>query len=154
MMAAKRQTIALSGGFHPPRKDHIAMIIDASKIGDVVIILNSDEWCARHHWSGRLFSSYANREGILRQIPGVVDVIPAEDADDTVCKTLAELNPDFFGNGGSRDMSNTPEVQLCKELGIGMMWYLGDTKDEKVLQKAESYLNIAIARVYHGEDAE
>jgi len=31
------------------------------------------------------------------------------------------------------------------------MWYLGDTTDEKVLQKADAYLNIAIAKVYHGE---
>ena len=46
-------------------------------------------------------------------------------------------------------MTNTPEVQLCKELGIGMMWYLGDTKDEKVLQKAESYLTIAIQETYN-----
>jgi len=150
-MDTKRPIIALSGGFNPSRKNHIAMILDASKIGDVVIILNSDEWCTRHSWNNQLFSKYENREAILRLIPGVVDVIPVDDSDDTVCSTLKELKPDFFGNGGSRDISNTPEVQLCKDLGIGMMWYLGDTTDEKVLQKADSYLSIAIARVYHGE---
>jgi glycerol-3-phosphate cytidylyltransferase-like family protein len=150
-MDTKRPIIALSGGFNPARKNHVAMILDASKIGDVVIILNSDDWCKRHSWNNQLFSKYENREAILRCIPGVVEIIPAEDADDTVCKTLGDLKPDYFGNGGSRDMSNTPEVQLCKELGIGMMWYLGDTTDEKVLQKAEAYLNIAIAKVYHGE---
>ena len=96
-----------------------------------------------------MFAKYDNRASVLSKIPGVVKIIPADDADDTVCKTLAELKPDFFGNGGSRDMTNTPEVQLCKELGIGMMWYLGDTKDEKVLQKAESYLNIAIQETYN-----
>jgi len=127
------------------------MILDASKLGDVVIILNSDEWCARHSWNGQVFSKYENRAGVLGNIPGVVKVIPADDSDDTVCKTLAELKPDYFGNGGSRDMTNTPEVQLCKELGIGMMWYLGDTTDEKTLQKADSCLSIAIAKVYHGE---
>ena len=150
-MSKKKNIIALSGGFNPARKSHVAMILDASKIGDVVIILNSDEWCKRHSWNRQLFSKYENREAVLREIPGVVDVIPADDADDTVCDTLRKLKPDFFGNGGSRNMSNTPEVQLCKELGIGMMWYLGDTTDEKVLQKAESCLNIAIARVYHGD---
>ena len=150
-MANKKQVIALSGGFNPARKNHIAMILDASKIGDVVIILNSDEWCKKNSWNGQLFSRYENREAILRSIPGVVDVVPAEDSDGTVCKTLKELKPDFFGNGGSRNMDNTPEVQLCKELGIGMMWYLGDTTDEKVLQKADACLNIAIAKVYHNE---
>jgi D-beta-D-heptose 7-phosphate kinase/D-beta-D-heptose 1-phosphate adenosyltransferase len=150
-METKRPVIALSGGFNPARKNHIAMILDASKIGDVVIILNSDEWCTRRSWNNQLFSKYENREGVLQHIPGVIDVIPADDADDTVCRTLAKLKPDFFGNGGSRDMSNTPEVQLCKEMGIGMMWYLGDTTDEKVLQKADACLSIAIAKVYHGE---
>ena len=150
-MANKKQVIALSGGFNPARKNHIAMILDASKIGDVVIILNSNEWCKKNSWNGQLFSRYENREAILRSIPGVVDVVPAEDSDGTVCKTLKELKPDFFGNGGSRNMDNTPEVQLCKELGIGMMWYLGDTTDEKVLQKADACLNIAIAKVYHNE---
>lgn len=149
-METKQPVIALSGGFHPPRKNHIAMIIDASKIGDVVIILNSDDWCARNSWNGKVFSKYENRAAVLSEIPGVIKVMPADDSDDTVCKTLAELKPDYFGNGGSRDMSNTPEVQLCKELGIGMMWYLGDTTDEKTLQKADTYLNIALAKVYHG----
>ena len=150
-METKRPIIALSGGFNPARKNHIAMILDASKIGDFVIILNSDEWCTRHAYPLPLYSKYENRAAILRKIPGVVDVIPAEDSDDTVCSTLAELCPDYFGNGGSRDVSNTPEVQLCKELGIGMMWYLGDTTDEKTLQKADTYLNIAIAQIYHGD---
>ena len=148
-MKQERQVIALSGGFDPPRKDHIAMILDASQIGDVVIILNSDDWCSRHRWNNKVFAKYENRASVLSKIPGVVKVVPADDADDTVCKTLAELKPDFFGNGGSRDMTNTPEVQLCKELGIGMMWYLGDTKDEKVLQKADSYLKIAIEETYN-----
>ena len=147
----KRPVIALSGGFNPARKNHIAMILDASKIGDVVIILNSDDWCIRRSWSKQLFSPYENRAGVLSHIPGVIDIIPADDDDDTVCKTLMALKPDFFGNGGSRDVSNTPEVQLCKKLGIGMMWYLGDTKDERVLQEAEACLSIARAKVYHGE---
>lgn len=150
-MKEKRPIIALSGGFDPPRKNHIAMILDASQIGDVVIILNSNEWCSHHHWNGKFFSDYESRKGVLGHIPGVVDVIPADDADGTVCSTLRGLMPDYFGNGGSRDMTNTPEVQLCKELGIGMMWYLGDTTDEKTLQKAETYLTIAINKVYHND---
>jgi len=145
----EKTVIALSGGFNPARKSQIAMILDAAKIGDVVIILNSDEWCKRHSFNGQLFSSYENREAILRQIPGVVDVIPAEDADNTVCKTLRDLEPDYFGNGGLRDVSNTPEVKLCRELGIGTMWYLGDSDDSELTELAECHLNIAIAKVYN-----
>jgi len=149
MTKEKRKVIALSGGFNPARKSQIAMILDAAKVGDVVIILNSNEWCIRHSWNGQLFSVYENRESILREIPGVVDVIPADDEDDTVCNTLRELNPDYFGNGGERDALNTPEVELCKELGIGTIWYLGDSADHETMEMAECYLNIAIAKVYH-----
>jgi len=148
MTKEKRPIIALSGGFNPARKNHVAMILDAAKIGDVVIILNSDEWCTRHAWNQQLFSKYENREAVLRHIPGVTDVILADDADDTVCNTLRLLKPDFFGNGGNRDINNTPEVQLCKKLGIGMIWYLGNTTNENVLQEADTYLSIAIAKVY------
>ena len=149
MTKEKRKVIALSGGFNPARKSQIAMILDAAKIGDVIIILNSNEWCKKHSWNGQLFSVYERREEILREIPGVVDVIPADDADGTVCNTLRELKPDFFGNGGTRVVSNTPEVELCKELGIGTMWYLGDTEDHETMEMAECYLNIAIAKVYN-----
>ena len=149
MTKEKRKVIALSGGFNPARKSQIAMILDAAKVGDVVIILNSNEWCKRHSWNGQLFSVYENRESVLRQIPGVIDVIPADDEDDTVCNTLRELKPDYFGNGGERDALNTPEVELCKELGIGTIWYLGDSADHETMEMAECYLNIAIAKVYH-----
>ena len=148
----KRKTIALSGGFNPSRKSHIAMILEASKLGDVVIFLNSDEWCKRHSWNGQLFSVYKNREAILKLIPGVVDVIPADDKDDTVCKTLEAFKPDFFGNGGERNLDNTPEVDLCKKLGIGLMWYLGDSSDEKLLEEANSLLIAAITKVYSKSD--
>ncbi len=75
-MKQERQVIALSGGFDPPRRDHIAMILDASQIGDVVIILNSDDWCSRHRWNNKVFAKYENRASVLSKIPGVVKVIP------------------------------------------------------------------------------
>ena len=39
-----RKLIAVSGGFDPDHIGHIRMIAHAASIGDVVIILNSDEW--------------------------------------------------------------------------------------------------------------
>ena len=148
-MGKNKKVIALSGGFNPARKTQIAMILDAAKLGDVIIILNSDDWCKRHSWNGQLFSTYENREAVLRHIPGVLDVIPADDTDDTVCKALRALKPDYFGNGGTRNISNTPEVELCRELGIGTMWYLGDSADNELMETADCYLNIAIAKVYN-----
>jgi D-beta-D-heptose 7-phosphate kinase/D-beta-D-heptose 1-phosphate adenosyltransferase len=149
---SNRPTIALSGGFDPPTKNHIAMILDAAMIGDVIVILNSDEWCKKNNALPFLFSEYERRASLLSKIPGVIKVVPADDEDGTVCKTLAEVKPDFFGNGGKRNIENTPEVQLCKELGIGMMWFLGNNKDEELLQKADSYLKIAIQETYGNKE--
>jgi len=61
------------------------------------------------------------------EIPGVTKVIEVDDEDNTVCSALIELKPDYFGNGGNRTVQNTPEVELCRELNIGTVWFLGNT---------------------------
>jgi len=122
--------IALSGGFDPPTKVHIAMIQDASRIGKVVIILNTDKWCGKKRWNGKAFLSFKKRKKILSAMSDVHDVVKADDNDGTVCKTLRTLSPDFFGNGGYRNIENTPEVKVCKEMNIGMIWFLGKDVDE------------------------
>ena len=123
----KNKVIALSGGFDPPNAGHTAMILDASRIGDVVIILNSDDWCAKHRWNKKNFIDWEMRKKILMEIPGVTKVIEVDDKDNTVCSALIELKPDYFGNGGNRTVQNTPEVELCRELNIGTVWFLGNT---------------------------
>jgi glycerol-3-phosphate cytidylyltransferase-like family protein len=140
-MKSNRQTIALSGGFDPPSKGQVAMIQEAAQMGDVIIILNSDEWCARKRWDGKNFLPFEKRKNILLQIPGVIDVVESDDNDETVCQTLKKLSPDFFGNGGDRTIENTPEVKVCKELGIGMLFFLGKNlmpTGEEILQQAIS----------------
>jgi cytidyltransferase-like protein len=134
-----KEIVALSGGFDPPNPGHVALIQDARSLGDVVIILNSDTWCDQARWSGRYFLSYDCRRKILENIPGVISVIPAEDTDGTVCETLRVLKPDFFGNGGKRTSENTPEVEVCRELRIGMLWFLGQSENaehEEMLRTA------------------
>ena len=145
-----RAVVALSGGFDPPTPGHVSMIQDARKIGDVVIILNSDAWCNKARWSGKRFLSLEVRKGILGLIPGVTRVIPATDEDGTVCETLRELMPDFFGNGGDRTPANTPEVQVCRELGIGTLWFLG----ERVEQRDHDMLKEAVMEANGVNDSE
>ena len=52
------------------------------------------------------------------------------DADVAHCSgmTRAVGSPDVFANGGDRKGDNVPEVALCKELGIEMMWNCGGGK--------------------------
>jgi cytidyltransferase-like protein len=138
-----RQIIALSGGFDPPTEGHIAMILDAGKLGDVVIILNSDEWCDKARYLG-CWMPWQRRCDVLKNIEGVIDVVSVDDTNGDVCEALKSLKPDFFGNGGGRTLSNTPEVELCKKMGIGMLWLLGN--DEKYEARDMLYQATAMAR--------
>jgi D-beta-D-heptose 7-phosphate kinase/D-beta-D-heptose 1-phosphate adenosyltransferase len=123
-----KKIVAISGGFDPVHIGHIRMIREASKHGDVVVILNSDNWLYKK--KGFFFMPYEDRCEILSSIKGVVNVISAGDHedDDTVCVTLEELMPDYFANGGDRGERNTPEVDLCEKLGIEMLWNIGGEK--------------------------
>jgi len=128
-----RKTIALSGAFDPPTIGQTQMISHASRFGDVVIILNSDRWLNER--KRRIFLERKQRKFILSKMPGVIDIIDAKDEDGTVCETLKELRPDMFGNGGYRTPENTPEINLCKELGIDLVWQIGSAEDTENIEK-------------------
>ena len=122
----KRKIVAISGGFDPVHVGHVRMIKEAAKLGDVIIITNSDEWLKRK--KGYVFMPWEERQEILAEFKGVIDVIEAWDKDDTVCKTLERVKPDIFANGGDRKGDNTPEVDLCMKLDIELVWNVGGDK--------------------------
>lgn len=115
--------VCVSGGFDPIHIGHVRMILDAAKFGKVIVIANSDEWLMRK--KGYVFMPYEERQEILYAIKGVVDVVEAKDADDTVCESLRHINPHIFANGGDRGDRNTPEMDVCTELDIQMIWGMG-----------------------------
>lgn len=123
-----RKTICVSGGFDPLHIGHIRLITDAANYGDVVVILNSDDWLLRK--KGYAFMDWLSRAYILRAIKGVKDVVRVNDSDTTVCKALRNIKPDYFANGGDRTSENTPELEVCKELGITPLFNIGGEKIE------------------------
>tara|TARA_R100000008_G_C3577139_1_gene165989 strand:- start:633 stop:1124 length:492 start_codon:yes stop_codon:yes gene_type:complete len=124
----KKSTVMVSGGFDPVHVGHIRMIREAAKFGDVIVIANSDEWL--HRKKGFNFMDFKSRYEILDSIKGVIIVDSVDDSDGTVCDALRRHKPTYFANGGDRGKNNTPEVILCKELGIELLWGIGG--DEKV----------------------
>jgi cytidyltransferase-like protein len=122
----KIPTIAVSGGFDPMHKGHVQMIREAAKYGNVIVILNSDEWLIRK--KGYKFMSFEERAYIAGSIKGVTLVANVDDSGGTVCSALKRFKPDFFANGGDRYLTNTPEMAVCEEIGITMLWNIGGGK--------------------------
>ena len=120
------KTIALSGGFDPVHVGHLRMIKVATKIGRVVIILNSDDWLMRK--KGYVFMTFEERKELLEAFDDVKGVVEVNDIDNSVCEALDRIRPHYFGNGGDRKSDNVPEVNLCTKLGISLAWNLGGDK--------------------------
>jgi glycerol-3-phosphate cytidylyltransferase-like family protein len=123
-----RKTVCISGGVDPIHSGHINYIQEASKLGRVIFILNSDKWLVRK--KGYAFQTWSERASILRSIAGVSEVVKVDDTDGSVCEALERIKPDFFANGGDRFADNIPEKQLCEKLGIEMIFNVGGGKSQ------------------------
>ena len=130
-----KNVIILSGGFDPVHKGHIRMFREACNLGAQVIVgLNSDEWLTRK--KGKPFMKWDERAEILESCKFVNQVLPMDDSDDTACDVIIqvyELYKDYdvniyFANGGDRKKGNVPELNVCKNLNVVMLWGIGGGK--------------------------
>ena len=121
--------VMISGGFDPIHVGHIRLIREAANYGNVIVAMNSDEWIFRRKGFNSI--GFKERKEFLMAIKGVVDVVPVDDDDGTVCTALIEHKPTYFANGGIRNEENTPEKIVCEELGIKMLWNMGSSWSKK-----------------------
>ncbi|OHB91262.1 MAG: hypothetical protein A3E19_02055 [Planctomycetes bacterium RIFCSPHIGHO2_12_FULL_52_36] len=123
----KEIVVTTSGGFDPVHIGHIRLFREAKALGDkLVVILNTDDFLLKK--KGYVFMPFDERKEILESIKYVDEVMPCIDTDQTVSKTLEKLRPDVFAKGGDRKESNTPELPLCKELNIRVVFNVGGGK--------------------------
>ena len=113
----------VSGGFDPIHIGHVRMILQANRMGPVIVALNSDAWLLRK--KGFVFMPFEERKEILMAIRGVSQVVAFDDSDDTACDAIKRFKPDYFANGGDRVSDNTPEVNLCNDMNVGLLWNVG-----------------------------
>ena len=119
-------TICVSGGFDPVHIGHLRMIQEAAQYGQVIVIVNSDEWLMRK--KGYIFMPFEERCEILRGFTGVVQTSAVDDTDGTVCEALRRLKPTYFANGGDRKTDHTPEMDVCEQENISRLWNIGGGK--------------------------
>ena len=71
---------------------------------------------------------FEERCEILEGFSATGVTVRVDDSDNTVCEALRRIKPDYFANGGDRKSHNTPEMNMCEELGIEMLWGVGGGK--------------------------
>ena len=147
----RKSIIVMSGGFDPIHKGHLRMFREASWLGHHVVVgLNSDEWLTRK--KGKPFMNFEERKEIIEGFKYVNQVLPFDDSDDTASDLIRRVHSIYdgeefehnytddehmgmvdyyqiyFANGGDRGKGNVPELDVCKELGVTMLWGVGGGK--------------------------
>ncbi len=129
-MNLRPKVVAVSGGFDPIHIGHIRSIQESRKLGDrLVVILNNDNWLLNK--KGFVFMHEYERKEILEAIDGVDEVVLTDhllgESDRSICRALRALKPAVFAKGGDRSPEGdpVPEVALCEELGIELVYNVG-----------------------------
>ena len=76
-----KKIILISGGCDPIHRGHVALIQESFKIGQVVVLLNSDNWLREK--KGKEFLPFNERKIIMGSIKGVIEVIEFNDSNKT-----------------------------------------------------------------------
>jgi D-beta-D-heptose 7-phosphate kinase/D-beta-D-heptose 1-phosphate adenosyltransferase len=137
----------LSGGFDPLHVGHIRMIQAARDTAGLVVVgVNSDEWVTRS--KGFCFLPMPERCEILASVRGVTSAVPFADEDNTAIDLIRRVHAMAsqgskiaFGNGGDRTEGNVPEVEICKRLGIDLVWNVGGgpvSRSKELWEKAKA----------------
>ena len=117
--------VAVSGYFDPIHVGHLEYLRMAKELGDsLVVIVNNNYQCKLK--KGKHFMDENDRVEIVKALRFVDEVFLSVDKDRTVCKSLEEIKPDIFANGGDRATSEVPETLVCKKFNIKMVDGLGD----------------------------
>ena len=117
--------VAVSGYFDPIHVGHLEYLRMAKELGDsLVVIVNNNYQCKLK--KGKHFMDENDRVEIVKALRFVDEVFLSVDKDRTVCKSLEEIKPDIFANGGDRATSEVPETPVCKKFNIKMIDGLGD----------------------------
>ena len=116
--------VVASGYFDPLHIGHIEYLELAKKIGDKLIVIVNNDLQAKLK-KGKSFMIEDDRMKIISSLKCVDETFLSIDTDQTQCKSLEKIKPDFFVNGGDRKNDEIPESEVCKKLDIKIVDNLG-----------------------------
>ena len=126
----RKKTAIVSGYFDPLHVGHLEYFKLAKDLADeLIVIVNNRKQCLLK--KGDEFMDEHDRLEIVFHLDMVDEAILAVDEDKSVSETIRmihrmkPMDKLVFCNGGDRDASNSPEVQVCGELGIDFQQGLG-----------------------------
>lgn len=142
----EKPIILLSGGFDPYHDGHARMFSKAAEIGDICVILNSENWLINK--KGQCFMSLTERADVLNSVKGVEWIWHSETLND-VSNDILEISKHIlyrnrfliFAKGGDRNASNTPEQAICEKLGIPVIFGLGGNNNQSSSKLLLSWQN-------------
>jgi len=127
--------VIVSGGFDPIHLGHLNLINEASKLGKVIVIVNSDEFLLKK--KGFYLIPSNERVEIIKNLKNVTSVFLSIDKDASVSESIKTLAADksfnikFFANGGDRkNESDIPEKKICEENDIKLIFDVGGGKTQ------------------------
>ncbi len=127
MEKESKKIVCVSVYANPIHVGHVRLLEEAKKLGTkLVVIVNNDKQAILK--KGKIIVNEKDRMEVIRAIKWVDEVILSIDEDPTVRESLRAVHPDIFANGGDRGEGNVPEDEVCKELGIEMVYNVGGGK--------------------------
>jgi len=119
--------VVTSGYFDPLHIGHLRLLEEAKKLGDYLcVIVNNDQQAKLK--KGKPFMPEKERLAIIEALKPVDDVFLSIDTDKTIRETLRAIKPQIFAKGGDSTIDNVPELDICKELGIEVVFGVGGEK--------------------------
>ena len=107
-----RELVLVSGGFDPIHSGHIYLIQEASKYGEIVVLLNSDEWLKRK--KGKEFMPFKERAIIMKSLKYVIDASLESNIHETWVSTEDDKIKEVSLNYGAKEEI----VNACKKLVV------------------------------------
>jgi cytidyltransferase-like protein len=123
-MNKKFTTVAVSGYFDPIHVGHLEYLQLAKKLGDKLIVIINNNFQAKLK-KGSTFMDEKDRMEIVAALRCVDEVFLSIDEDKSVCKSLENIKPDIFANGGDRSLEEIPETAVMEKYNIKMVDGLG-----------------------------